>query len=146
MLPSYESAVSASSSMSRHSPSPRHRQLVSWAAVLLWAAIIFYLSSLPRSAFPVHTTTAAKLAHAVEYAVLTLLLIRALETTNIRRRRAVWIAAALALTYAASDEYHQSFVPYRHPSPLDVLIDTAGIGAVALASQLRQTPKSAHPA
>jgi VanZ family protein len=122
----------------------RRRQIIGWGAVLLWAGIIFYLSSLPRTAFPVHTTTAAKIAHAVEYAVLTLLLIGALEATNVRRRRAAWIAAAVALVYAASDEFHQSFVPYRHPSPIDVLIDAIGIGAMALVSQLRNAPEAAH--
>jgi VanZ family protein len=129
--------------MSIHPALPRRQQITRWGAVLLWAGIIFYLSSLPRTAFPVHTTTAAKIVHAVEYAVLTVLLIGALEATNIRRRRAALIAAVLALVYAASDEYHQSFVPYRHPSPIDVLIDAIGIGAVALVSQLRNSPEAA---
>jgi VanZ family protein len=41
-----------------------------------------------------------------------------------------WLQAArvvlLVILYAASDEFHQSFVPSREASVLDVLIDTAG--------------------
>ena len=36
------------------------------------------------------------------------------------------------------DEFHQSFVPHRNPSPLDVLIDTIGIGAVTIVAALRR--------
>ena len=116
----------------------RNRPIVSWAAVVLWAGLIFYLSSLPHSAFPSHTITAAKLVHVFEYSVLTFLLIRALEAQGFTRRGAASLAAALALVYAASDEYHQSFVPHRHPSPVDVVIDAAGIGTVALLTAFRR--------
>ena len=35
----------------------------------------------------------------------------------------------LALVYAVSDEFHQSFVPERHPSAADLLADALGAGA-----------------
>ena len=44
----------------------------------------------------------------------------------------LWLAAMLAVAYAASDEFHQSFVPNRHPSPLDILIDSIGIASATL--------------
>ncbi|MCX7707278.1 MAG: VanZ family protein, partial [Anaerolineae bacterium] len=44
------------------------------------------------------------------------------------RRPGLW-AFVLALLYAFSDEFHQSFVPGRHPDPLDILTDAAGAGA-----------------
>ncbi|MGQ9583297.1 MAG: VanZ family protein [Thermoplasmatota archaeon] len=53
--------------------------------------------------------------------------------------RELWIAFCLAalfiLLYALSDEIHQSFVPGREASALDLLIDTLGgsLGAFALA-------------
>ena len=37
-----------------------------------------------------------------------------------------WIAWALAVMYSATDEFHQSFVPGRHPAVTDVMIDAAG--------------------
>jgi VanZ family protein len=60
-----------------------------------------------------------KLAHAAEFAVLGFLLLRA-----VRRDGA---ALALGIAYAVSDEVHQHFVPGRAGSPLDVLIDVAGV-------------------
>jgi VanZ family protein len=40
---------------------------------------------------------------------------------------------AITLAYAAGDEFHQSFVDGRHGTPVDVLIDAAGVGiAVAI--------------
>ena len=43
-------------------------------------------------------------------------------------------AAAIAITllWAASDEYHQSFVDGRHGSPWDVAIDAVGVGLAGL--------------
>jgi VanZ family protein len=37
------------------------------------------------------------------------------------------VVMGVTVAYAASDEYHQSFVPGRHPGLSDVLID--GLGA-----------------
>lgn len=38
----------------------------------------------------------------------------------------------LAVLYAVTDEIHQSFIPGRHPSPLDVIFFDATGAAVAL--------------
>ena len=72
-----------------------------------------------------------KLAHVTEYAILAMLLWRALrrpvrdEARPWRWRDAVW-AVGLAALYAGSDELHQMFVPNRQGRLHDVLIDTAG--------------------
>ncbi len=80
-----------------------------------------------------------KMAHVTEYAVLAWLIWRA-------RRRPMrgdlrpwgWSEAAFALgltvLFAASDEWHQSFIPSREGRARDVLIDTAG--AVAALSAI----------
>ena len=48
-----------------------------------------------------------------------------------------WLAWLLAILYAASDEFHQSFVPGRHPDPMDVLIfDNLGAIFAMLAATL----------
>jgi len=74
-----------------------------------------------------------KAAHITEYAILTLLAVRALQFGQARLKR--WSlpgAALLGVLYAGSDEIHQIFVPTRGPSFTDVLIDSLGI-ALALA-------------
>ena len=43
------------------------------------------------------------------------------------------LATVIALLYACSDEYHQTFVAGRHGSPVDVSIDAIGMGLAALA-------------
>ncbi len=41
-------------------------------------------------------------------------------------RKKGWLVWLMALLYAASDEFHQSFTPGRHPSPVDVLFFDGG--------------------
>lgn len=73
-------------------------------------------------------------AHAYEYAVLAWLAWRALREP-FRGDARGWIAShawgawLIATVYAASDEFHQSFVPSRGASPWDVLIDACGAAA-----------------
>jgi VanZ family protein len=62
-----------------------------------------------------------KFAHAAEYAVLGALLVRATGRAG--------LAFALGTLYAISDELHQSLVPGRLGSPLDVAIDALGVAA-----------------
>ena len=98
--------------------------------MVAWAALIFGLSSVSdlSSGLGGWDLVLRKLAHATEYAILGALLLRALRHPN-------W-AVALGIAYAISDEIHQSFVPGRQGSPLDVLIDSAGvIAGVVLAAR-----------
>lgn len=55
--------------------------------------------------------------HVFGYSFLAWSYWRAGEFNDNRR----WIAWLLAMLYAVGDEYHQSFVPGRHPSAFDVL-------------------------
>jgi VanZ family protein len=75
-----------------------------------------------------------KLGHLTEYAILAALLWRALRGTL--RSTSTIPLVALAFTasalFAASDEFHQSFVPTRTPSENDVVIDICG-AVVAIA-------------
>ena len=72
-----------------------------------------------------------KCAHVTEYAVLTLLLWRALhkppgpEGPSWRWSEAGLVLALVAL-YAASDEIHQAIVPSRQGCVRDFLLDTTG--------------------
>jgi VanZ family protein len=100
-----------------------------WLPVLIWAGIIFWLSGIPnlKSNFE-YDFILRKMAHAVEYFILTFLLYRAFKGSfNINISYLFIYPATLSLIYAVSDEFHQSFIPGRSPSIRDVLIDAIGI-------------------
>jgi VanZ family protein len=59
-----------------------------------------------------------KAGHVVGYAMLALSYWRAFRFDSKQR----WIAWLLAVLYAITDEYHQSFVPFRHSTAFDVLV------------------------
>jgi VanZ family protein len=110
------------------------RALSRFAPPLALMAAIFVFSAQPDlgTGLGVWDTILRKAAHMAEYALLWYLWQRALE------RPTPWPAAAIALAYAISDEIHQSFVEGRHGTPVDVLIDAAGIAlAIALHARLR---------
>jgi hypothetical protein len=73
-----------------------------------------------------------KAAHVTEYAVLAVLLWRAvrrrpaLATPVLWRWRDAVVPFGLSVMYAALDEWHQAFVPSRSASSGDVMIDAAG--------------------
>jgi VanZ family protein len=97
-----------------------------WLPVVLWAGLIFTLSAVPSLDTGLGTWDLAvrKLAHLAEYAVLGGLLQRALGRQP--------LALLLGSAYAATDEIHQTFVAGRQGSPLDWLLDTAGVAAGVL--------------
>src|SRR3989344_4405273 len=98
-----------------------------WIPVFAWAGVIFYFSSIPslESGFAVSVDWALrKAAHIGVYAVLTLLIFRALHNGhNIEIKKALLWAAVFALGYALSDEFHQLYVPGRQGRLRDVGID-----------------------
>ncbi len=78
-----------------------------------------------------------KAAHLTEYAVLALLLVRALRFGRpALPPRLIALAWLLATLYAVTDELHQQLIPSRTPKAEDVLIDSAGalvgLGLLAL--------------
>jgi VanZ like family len=95
-------------------------------APLALMAVIFWLSAQPNldSGLGFWDDVLRKLAHVTAYAGLTVLWTWSLRPVL---SRPLPPAAALALLYAISDEYHQSFVEGRTGSPLDVGIDAIGV-------------------
>jgi len=136
-----------------------------WGPAALWMVIIFLASA--DSASVVHSSSileplfrwifpkitfnqlewikffARKAAHMTEFALLALLLLRALSHDRGEVRK--WISSAwvLATAYAASDELHQLFVPGRNGTITDVLIDSFGaaLGLLAFSLVLRVLPQ-----
>ncbi|MEI9864030.1 MAG: VanZ family protein [Limisphaerales bacterium] len=128
-----------------------------WLPVLIWMTLIFSASGDTHSAehssrfvepflhwlFPgmsqmniekIHYFI-RKCGHLTEYAVLALLVWRALHFTKNDLPPWSWpkVGGTLLVVFlfAASDEFHQSFVPNRTALVSDVFIDTAG-GAIGL--------------
>jgi VanZ family protein len=77
-------------------------------------------------------------AHAVNYGVLAALLVWALAGGEFAKVKAPLIvpAVVLAVFYGVSDEFHQSFVPGRDASVLDIIADAIGAVAGACAAAL----------
>ena len=128
-----------------------------WLPVLAWMALIFTASSDAHSSqhssrlvepflhwlFPKMSQPhiedlhlgIRKCGHLTEYAVLALLVWRALHQSKNNLPTWSWpkVGGTLLVVflYAATDEFHQSFVPTRTAHFSDVLIDTTG-AAIAL--------------
>ena len=87
-----------------------------------------------------------KCAHVTEYAVLALLLWRALRNVPVLCTKTLMVFGAVLLgcaLFAASDEFHQTFVKSRTPSVRDVLLDVMGalLGLLIGVSVARRRPK-----
>ena len=111
----------------------RRSTLFLWLPPVALMGVIFFFSAQPSldSGLGLIDHIGRKLIHFGEYALLCFLWWRALEPST-NRRIAVLLALVLASAYAATDEYHQTFVEGRHGTPVDWLIDTAGAAATAL--------------
>ena len=140
-----------------------------WLPLMIWMGVIFVgstdlMSAQHTSRFIVpflrwldpHISWAAintihtvirKLGHVSEYAVLTLLLWRALCSGPTLRMKTPILFGAVLLTcavYAVLDEFHQSFAGSRTPSGRDVVLDSAGalLGALIGAAFSQRAKKA----
>src|SRR4051812_39527123 len=104
-----------------------------WAPPLVLMAVIFFFSAQPSLSTNLGLIdhVGRKFVHASEYALLCYLWWRALRTV-MDRLAALMPAWLIATAYAATDEYHQSFVNGRHATWVDVAIDSMGAGLLAL--------------
>ena len=131
------------------------KRTMAWVMAVMWMGVIFTMSAMPGEVSgqqsgavvalllallpegllqAIRPDTLALLvrkgAHMAEYAVLCLLLARALRLSG--ARRPLVAAAALSAAFAATDELHQSFVDGRSAMLTDVVIDTVGAALGAL--------------
>jgi VanZ family protein len=109
------------------------RKLDPWLPPLAWMAVIFFFSAQPNlnSGLGWIDHVGRKFIHAGDYALLCFLCWRALRT-RMDRVTALAPAWGIAVLYAISDEYHQTFVQGRHGSWVDVVIDSLGAALVVL--------------
>lgn len=120
------------------------KKLDPWLPPLVLMGVIFFFSAQPNlnSGLGWIDHVGRKIVHASEYALLCFLWWRALRT-KLDADRALAAAWALATLYAATDEFHQSFVTGRHATPVDVAIDSMGAAVFALLmlrAQRRRVP------
>ncbi len=144
------------------------RFLKYWLPLLIWLGVIFVGSTdlmsgehtsrfivpfllwlkpgMSPKAIWIILIVARKCAHVTEYAILALLLWRALRSVPALRTKTLMVFGAVLLgcaLFAASDEFHQSFVKSRTPSVRDVLLDVSGafLGLLIGASFARRNPR-----
>ncbi|MEW6092571.1 MAG: VanZ family protein [Chloroflexota bacterium] len=107
------------------------RKSLRWMPSVLIMGVIFVLSSFPSQELPSFgfwDTLVKKGGHAVGYGILALSYWFALKW----ERKYLWLAFLLTVLYALSDEYHQSFIPGRNPSLMDVFLFDAGGALITL--------------
>ena len=97
-----------------------------WTPVAGYLALIFVLSGQPDPPLPSQVSAAQ--GHSLGYMGLAVTVGRALaggaaSGATLRVAAGAW---AIAAVYAASDEWHQSFVPGRTADSADWLADAAG--------------------
>ena len=89
-------------------------------------AVIFAFSSASNPIPEVTNRVWDKLLHAIEYSGLAILFVRALAGEGLAWLSALLVATMLTMGYAASDEYHQGFVPDRSMDVRDWVADSIG--------------------
>ncbi len=100
--------------------------------LLFWLAVIFSFSSFPgvstTSAPPLWYFMERKGAHVFEYTVLTFLSFRFFRLSFREASLAIvlFLSMMFSLSYGATDELHQYFVPFRGAYMRDVAIDGGG--------------------
>lgn len=96
----------------------------------------YFFGDLSAETFRFAHSIIRKTAHFLEYAVLAVLVCRALTEPGTRPTAAVLVRTVVyCAVYACVDELHQVFVPKRSGSPYDSMLDTFGavVGALLFA-------------
>ena len=105
-----------------------------WLPVVAWMIVIFIGSSIgniPRVGGKTTDGLVHRAAHIAEFAVLGVLLLRAVSHDKPITKREIIITLIVIALYGASDEFHQRFTPGRSSEGISVLFDVAG-GAVGV--------------
>ena len=112
-----------------------------WLPPLLWAGVILTGTSVPSSALPDQVSSFDKALHFTIYAIFAALLGRQMSEV-VSRWRAALLAIAIAMAFAAMDEWHQQFIPGRSTEFADWQADSLGAAIGALTSAaLRRGPR-----
>jgi VanZ family protein len=110
------------------------------AVLMMLAIFLFSAGSAVHTQEPLLQTVINKGGHMIGYGLLALAFWRMFEFEENR----FWLAWLLAVLYALTDEYHQSFVPGRHPSLFDAMFFDA-LGALIALWLVSRLLKSKRP-
>jgi len=108
---------------------PFPRWIRAWAPVAFYAGLIFYLSSRPVPEIVPAFRFSDKILHLLEYGVFGFLTAHALRTSPKKAaspKMEFILGVAIVAIYGLSDEFHQSFLPFRDASLYDVIADIIG--------------------
>jgi len=106
---------------------------------LVWMGVIFYLSSQSNLPVPPLFLGLDKVGHVIIYSILGACLAGGFCRHPVLHLKCLLGIAGLALLYGVTDEFHQSFVPDRSMSGLDLVADMVGgfVGASAIGLGIR---------
>ncbi|MCC6446976.1 MAG: VanZ family protein [Armatimonadetes bacterium] len=117
--------------------------MIYWLPVLLYLGAIFWLSSQPRLPGARYFELHDKITHFLAYFFLTGFVWRAFAHAGglFRGHPSLW-TFLLVITYGASDEFHQRFVPYRMADVKDWAADCLGaalmLAVICIGRQVRR--------
>jgi VanZ family protein len=103
-----------------------------WLLPIAYMALIWTLSSFPADEFVALPDLSLdriikESLHLVEFGILYLLFVLALFGNGQLTKKTSLIFALIACLYGALDEIHQSFVPYRSATWIDLVKDVIGV-------------------
>jgi VanZ family protein len=107
------------------------KTLLPWLPAITIMGVLFGFSSTPATKLPsfgLMDLVVKKGGHMCGYGLLACAYWYGLRF----EKRRGWLALLLAVLYAITDEFHQSFVAGRHPSWVDVLVFDGGGAVIAL--------------
>jgi len=110
------------------------KNVLRWTPAMILMAVIFLASSTASADLPDYgalDTLVKKGGHLTGYGLLALAYWFGLTGSGVHKRQ-FSLAWSMALLYALTDEFHQSFTPGRHPALLDVFLFDGGGAALAL--------------
>lgn len=113
----------------------RHYQYLFWAAVV----VILVSSLIPMSALSAPLAHQDKLQHAIAYAVLYFLAVRAYVPPYPN-----WAVGTIVVLLGGGIEWAQRFTAYRHGEVLDILANASGVVLIAILMKLRDRGRDQH--
>ena len=103
----------------------------SWTITIGYMVLISILSHIPQEDIPESITSGPAntdlLFHFVEYSILGFLLFGSITSDESLTFHPFYGSLLIGISFAILDEFHQSFVPGRHMSSIDMLFDSIGI-------------------
>ena len=91
--------------------------------------LITLLSHVPQEDLPKSDSIDSidYLFHFAEYSILGFLLFRSITSDELLTFHPFYGSLLIGISFAILDEFHQSFVPGRHMSSIDMIFDSLGI-------------------